>query len=66
MGDEEELYPQVVWLRLLESGGVGVCVSNDVVNVARIDQDVTELIVNMGDVCSRKTADMFCVWVVFF
>lgn len=40
--------------------------SNDVVNVAIIDQDVTEPAVNMGDVCSRKTVDVFCAWVVFF
>lgn len=64
VGDEEELYPQVVWMGLLESGGVGVRVSNDVVNVAIIDQDVTEPAVNMGDVCSRKTVDAFCAWVI--
>lgn len=40
--------------------------SNDVVNVAIIDQDVTEPAVNMGDVCSRKTVDVFCAWVFFF
>lgn len=45
-------------MRLLQSGDIGVHVSNDVVNVAVIDRDVTELAVNMGNMNSRKMVNM--------
>lgn len=45
-------------MRLLQSGDIGVHVSNDVVNVAVIDRDVTELAVNMGNMNSRKMMDV--------
>lgn len=58
--DEEELLPQVVLMSLLTSSDVGVHVNNDVVGVAIIGHDVTELAVNKEHMCSRKTVNMGC------
>lgn len=61
MGEDKELHPQVVLMSMLKSGDEGVHENNDVANVAIIDQDVTELSVNMGNMCSRKTEHWMCL-----
>ncbi len=45
-------------MRLLKSGDGGAHMSNDVVDVAVIAQDVAEVAVIMGNVRSRKSENM--------